>query len=288
MSASPTSPRRPPSAPRPAVFATELHVELDDVTLLGPISMTVGDGDWVNVIGPNGAGKSTLLRALAGLVLSDGRIELGGTPIAELDRRARARRVGYVPQQPTMPAGMTVEQYVLLGRAPHLGPLAVEGPADFAAVDRSLAQLHLTKLAGRTLDTLSGGEAQRVALARAFAQAPTLLLLDEPTSALDIGHQQDVLELVDQLRLELGLTVVSTMHDLTLAARYGDHLVMLAAGDIVASGPAIQVLTGPHLAAHYGATVDVIRHRGQLVVVPIRPDAPSTRPHPDHEEPSDA
>ncbi|MEO1059922.1 MAG: ABC transporter ATP-binding protein [Actinomycetota bacterium] len=254
-----------------------MEVEIDGVTLLGPTSLTVGEGDWVNVIGPNGAGKSTLLRALAGLVEATGRIELGGRPIAELDLRTRARTVGFVAQEPTMPAGMTVDQYVLLGRSPHVRPLAVEGPDDFAAVDRALSQLQLTKLAPRTLETLSGGERQRVALARAFAQEPSLLLLDEPTSALDIGHQQEVLELVDQLRIELGLTVVSTMHDLTLAARYGDHLVMLAAGDIVASGPAVQVLTGPHLAAHYGATVDVIRHRGQLVVVPLRAQGSAPR-----------
>ena len=173
-----------------------------------------------------------------------------------------------------MPAGMTVEQYVLLGRSPHLGALSAEGSHDLAVTARSIERLGLGPLAHRTLDTLSGGERQRAILARALTQEPRLLLLDEPTSALDIGHQQDVLELVDDLRRTEGLTVVSTMHDLTLAARYGDHLVLIAEGVPVADGPPVQVLTGPHLSEHYGAHVDVIEHGGGLVVVPIR------HPHP--------
>lgn len=256
------------------MYATDLEVSVGRTRLLGPMSLTVGRGDWVTIIGPNGAGKSTLLRALAGITASTGRIDHDGDALARLSRGERARRIGFVAQTPSMPAGMTVEQYVLLGRSPHLRPLGAEQAVDFAAVQRALAQLGLTKLATRDVQTLSGGERQRTALARAFAQEPRLLLLDEPTSALDIGHQQEVLELVDQLRRELQLTVVSTMHDLTLAARYGEHIVMLADGQVIASGPPVQVLTGPHLAAHYGADVDVIAHRGQLVVVPVRPDHP--------------
>jgi iron complex transport system ATP-binding protein len=138
-----------------------------------------------------------------------------------------------------------------------------------AAAD-AIATLGLDALAGRRLATLSGGERQRAVLARAVAQEPELLLLDEPTTALDIGHQQDVLELVDELRHRRDLTVVATMHDLTLAAQYGDHVVLLAGGEVVADGPPIQVLTGPDVARHYRARVDVIRHDGNLVVVPMR------------------
>lgn len=261
---------------RPAVYATDLTVVIDGKRLLGPVDLTVGTGDWVNVIGPNGAGKSTLLRALCGLSRATGRIELAGQPLSAMGRRQRSRHIGYVAQQPTMPAGMTVEQYVLLGRSPHLGPLGVEGTIDFEVVADTLARLDLTSLASRTLDTLSGGERQRANIARALAQEPALLLLDEPTTALDIGHQQEVLELIDDQRRALGLTVVSTMHDLTLAARYGDHVVLIAGGVPVADGPPIQVLTGAHLAAHYGAHVDVIEHDGGLVVVPIRPSSRST------------
>ncbi|MFV0526619.1 MAG: ABC transporter ATP-binding protein [Acidimicrobiales bacterium] len=257
---------------RPAIYATGVTVTLGGRQVVGPADLTVGAGDWVNIIGANGAGKTTLLRALGGLVPATGRIEIFGTPLRAMGRRLRTTRIGYVPQRPVMPVGMTVEQYALIGRHPHLGRLATEGPADLAAVDAALTRLGLTGLAGRTLDTLSGGERQRANLARVLVQEPRLLLLDEPTTALDIGHQQDVLELIDGQRRSLGLTVVSTMHDLTLAARYGDHLVLLADGRPVADGPPVQVLTGAHLAGHYGARVDVIEHAGGLVVVPLRPE----------------
>jgi iron complex transport system ATP-binding protein len=275
---------------RPAVYATGVEIALGGRRLVGPVDLTVGGGDWVNVIGPNGAGKSTLLRALAGLIPAAGRIEIDGRPLDQLSRRDRARLLAWVPQQPTMPAGLTVAEYVLMGRAPHLAPLAGESATDLAATARSLDRLGLAALAARTVETLSGGERQRAALARALAQEPRILLLDEPTSALDIGHQQEVLELIDDQRRDLGLTVVSTMHDLTLAAQYGETLVVLAEGLVVADGPPVQVLTGAHLARHYGAAVDVIEHRGNRVVVPLRPDRGTTdrppSPQPAHPTPT--
>lgn len=255
---------------RPAVYVTDLVVCAGRDVLLGPTELTVGHGDWVNVIGPNGAGKSTLLRAIAGLATCSGRVELDGIPLADLDLRHRSRRLGFVPQNPASPAGMTVAQYVLLGRSPHIGRFGSESAHDLDRLDETLRDLGLTELSDRALDTLSGGERQRATIARALAQEPDLLLLDEPTSALDIGHQQEVLELIDRLRRERGLTVVSTMHDLTLAAQYGDHMVLLAGGHIAAEGPPVQVLTGPQLAAHYRARVEVIDHRGHPVVVPVR------------------
>ena len=257
------------------MYATGVTVTVGGTTLVGPADLTAGAGDWVSIIGPNGAGKTTLLRAIAGLVRATGRIELAGTPVASMSHRERSRHIGYVPQQPVMPDGMTVEQYVLLGRSPHLARLASEGLADFAAADAAIDRLGLRPLARRTLETLSGGERQRANLARAIAQEPVLLLLDEPTSSLDVGHQQEVLELVDRQRRDLGLTVVSTMHDLTLAAQYGDSLVLLAGGRVVADGPPVQVLTGPELSGHYGANVDVFHHNGSLVVVPVRPVHPN-------------
>ncbi len=259
-----------PAGRRPAVYAANLTVRVGKAVLLGPTEFTAGTGDWINVIGPNGAGKSTLLRAIAGLAAHSGRLDIGGVPLGELDLRARGRLIGFVAQQPTMPNGMTVAQYVLLGRSPHVGRFGSESASDLERLDSALDHLDLDPLADRRVETLSGGERQRVSIARALAQEPSLLLLDEPTSALDVGHQQEVLELIDDLRRQLGLTVVSTMHDLTLAAQYGDHLVLLAGGRIVAEGPPIQVLTGPQLHEHYGARVDVIHHRGHPVVVPVR------------------
>jgi iron complex transport system ATP-binding protein len=261
---------------RPAVYATGVTVTLGGRVVVDACDLTVGTGDWVTIVGPNGAGKTSLLHALAGLVPATGHVALHGTPLAVLTPRQRARTVALVPQNPRIPTGMTVAHYVLLGRTAHLGPLGRETRDDLAVVDRCLTHLDLTALAGRALTALSGGERQRAVLARGLAQGATILLLDEPTTALDIAHQQDTLELVDDLRRRLGLTVVSTMHDLTLAAQYAEHLVLLAAGRIALSGPAVQVLTGPHLAHHYGARVEVVRHRGQLVVVPWRPDPEET------------
>jgi iron complex transport system ATP-binding protein len=245
-------------------------VEIGGSRLVEGFDLTVGRGDWLMIVGPNGAGKTTLLRAVAGLLPATGRIELHGAPLASMGPKDRAKLVAYVPQSPLVPAGMLVGHYVMLGRTAHLGALAREGRDDHRIVEHALVQLDLAGLADRELDTLSGGERQRAVLARGLAQQASLLFLDEPTTALDIGHQQEILELVDDLRRELGLTIVSTMHDLTLTAQYGDHLILMADGRAVASGPPVHVLTASQIDRHYRARVDVIRHNGNLVVVPWR------------------
>jgi iron complex transport system ATP-binding protein len=163
-----------------------------------------------------------------------------------------------------------VLDYVLLGRTPYIPPLGRESAADLSAVDEVLTSLDLTAFAGRRLDTLSGGERQRAFLARALAQGARILLLDEPTSALDIGHQQEVLELVDRLRHERGLTVLATMHDLSIAGEYADRMVLLAGGRVVASGPPREVLTEDLLATHYRVRVKVIDGGHGPLVVPVR------------------
>jgi iron complex transport system ATP-binding protein len=255
---------------RPAIYANRVTVRIGARAIVDGVDLTVANGAWLTIVGPNGAGKTTLLRALAGLVPATGRIELAGRPLSSLHARERAHEVALVPQSPVFPASMTVAHYVLLGRTAHLAPLAREGARDHAIVEQALVELDLIDLADRSLGTLSGGERRRAAVARGLAQQPRVLFLDEPTSALDIGHQQDILELIDRLRRELGLTIVSTMHDLTLTAQYGDHLILMDEGTIAISGPPIQVLTSAQLRRHYHAHVDVIRHNGNLVVVPFR------------------
>ena len=255
---------------RPAVYANGVSVRIGKRAIVDRVDLTVGIGDWLTIVGPNGAGKTTLLRALAGLVPSTGRIELAGRALASMSARDRAQFVALVPQTPRLPAAMTVAHYVLLGRTAHLAPFGREGRHDYDVVERALGQLDLLDLAARPLGTLSGGERQRAAVARGLAQQARVLFLDEPTASLDIGHQQDILDLVDQLRRELDLTIVSTMHDLTLTAQYGDHLMLMDGGAIAISGPPIQVLTSAQLRRHYHARVDVIRHNGNLVVVPWR------------------
>ena len=253
-----------------AIEVRGVRVTLDGAEVLRGVDLTVATGEWVTVIGPNGAGKSTLLRVIAGLVPATGEVAILGRHLGARRRRERARLVATVTQHPVVPPGMAVLDYALLGRNPYLPPLGRESAADLAAVAEVLSRLDLTGLAHRRLETLSGGERQRVFLARALAQQPRVLLLDEPTSALDIGHQQEVLELVDTLRRERGLTVVTTMHDLSVAGEYADRLVLLAGGEVVADGPATEVLTEELLARHYRARVRIEPGGRGPAVVPIR------------------
>jgi iron complex transport system ATP-binding protein len=170
-----------------------------------------------------------------------------------------------------MPTDATVREYVLLGRTPHLGYLARERRSDVDAADSALERLDLSRFAHRRLGSLSGGERQRATLARALAQDAPILLLDEPTAALDVGRQQQVLEIVDGLRAQAGLTVLSTMHDLTLAGQYADRLLLVDGGRLIAAGTAADVLTGALIAEHYGAEVDVVETPGSgFAVVPVR------------------
>lgn len=252
------------------IAVAHLTVHLGGAPVLREVTLDVAPGEWVTVVGPNGAGKSTLLRALAGLAHGAGEITVEGCTPRAAGRRAWARTVAYVPQTPVVPPGIDVFDYVLLGRTPHIAPLGREGRRDVDAAHGALVALDLVAMAGRALETLSGGERQRAFLARALAQDAPVLLLDEPTAALDVGHQQDVLELVDDLRHRLGRTVVSTMHDLTLAAQYADRLVLLDRGRVVAAGTAAEVLDDAHLSALYGASVRVVETDGVIVVVPTR------------------
>jgi iron complex transport system ATP-binding protein len=242
----------------------------DGRVLLEDVSFRVGDGAKVALVGANGAGKTTLLRALAGLTPHAGSVTIDGREHRTFRRREWAQRVALVPQTPLVPTGMTVAQYVLLGRTPHRPPLGGETLADLDATRAALERLDLLPFASRVVATLSGGERQRVLVARLLAQDAPVALLDEPTTALDVGHQQQVLDLVDELRHDRGLTVIATMHDLTHAAQYGDRVALLDGGRLVAEGPALEVLTEDGLSALYGARVRVLREGGSVVVVPVR------------------
>ena len=238
---------------------------------IAPFTDTVRPGEWLCLIGPNGAGKSSILRAVAGLVRHRGTIEIDGSPISFRSARRRAELVAYVPQSPELPADMTGADYVMLGRTPYISYFGVESAHDRGMVASVLDRLDLGELARRQLATMSGGERQRLVIARALAQEAPILLLDEPTSALDIGHQQQALELVDRLRHEHGLTVVSAMHDLTLAGLYADRLALLHQGHVVSAGVASHVLRAETLSEFYGVSVTVHHDPdGTVVVVPRR------------------
>ena len=253
------------------VVLAGVSVAYDGAPVVLDLDLSVASGEWLALIGPNGAGKTTILRAIARLVPFRGVISIGSRAVTELSSREVARQVAVLVQEPQMPVGMTVSQYVLLGRAPHLGYLGKDSPRDRGIVRDVVRRLSLEELASRPLDRLSGGERQRAAIARALAQQAPVLLIDEPTSSLDVGRQQSVLELIDQLRREQELTVIAAMHELTLAGQYADRLALLVDGRLAAAGPAAEVLTEPAITEHYRAQVRVIRMNGNgTAVIPVR------------------
>jgi iron complex transport system ATP-binding protein len=255
----------------------DLTASYNGTQVLRGVSLHVPARAWVALVGPNGAGKSTLLRAVAALVPHAGSIMIGGRLTSQMTRRELSRLVAFSPQRPVLPEGVTVADYVAIGRTPYVPYLGTETSHDHDVVTGVLRRLELEDLSGRRVDALSGGEAQRVVLARALAQQSEILLLDEPTSALDVGHQQQVMELIDQLRVEDGLTVLSALHDLTLAGQYADRLVMMNRGVVVSDGSARQVLTEEHIMEHYDARVRVVDSRDEgLTVTPLRPTRPTT------------
>ena len=248
-----------------------LEVRYGAATALHALTERVAPGEWVGVIGPNGAGKTTMLRAIAGLVPYDGAIGVSEVRASTLGQKRMAQLVAYVPQNPELPPDMAVGHYVLLGRTPHIGYFGAESNRDRRICAELLASLDLIAMSDRRLGSLSGGELQRLVLARALAQEAPVLLLDEPTSALDLGRRVDALELVDSLRRDRDLTVISAMHDLTLAGQFADRLLLLAGGRAVAVGKPDEVLVPGSLSEHFGTGVSVMRtDDGDLVVVPQR------------------
>lgn len=251
-----------PFTPVHALRIRDLGVTYDGTEVLRALNLDLRTGEWLGLIGPNGSGKSTLLRALVGLVPSSGTVVLGE------GRAPGPTDLSLMPQTPELPPGMTVVEYVLLGRTAHLGWLAAESRADRQVAVDVLRRLQLGSFADRRVRQLSGGEAQRVVIARALAQQSPIILLDEPTSALDVGHQVEVLELVDELRHQDGLTVVSAMHDLGITARYADRMLLLEHGTPVALGTPAEVLEPALLSRVYGHPVEVHDVGGHPVVVP--------------------
>jgi iron complex transport system ATP-binding protein len=251
------------------IVTRDLRVSRGHREVVHGVSLAVPAGAWVSVVGPNGAGKSSMLLAIAGLLPATGEVTIDGRSLRELSVRARARQVALVPQQPVLPESLTVAEYVLLGRTPHLSLFGSEAGRDHERAAEVLATVDLAWAADRLVTTLSGGEFHRAVVGRALAQEARVLVLDEPTTGLDLGHQLQVLELVDQLRRTQGITVVSAMHDLTLAARYSDRIALLVDGQLVADGPPAVVLRAEVLERHYGVAVHVMHGpNGELIVVP--------------------
>jgi iron complex transport system ATP-binding protein len=256
-------------------------LKFEDVTfgygrtaLFRSFDLEIGAGEMTAVLGPNGSGKTTLVRlAAGGLAPSAGLVELDGRSVAGLPARERAKVVAVVPQDTHLAFAFTVREVVLMGRAPHQGPLGIDSEEDRTAAREAMEQTGIDGLADRPFHALSGGERQRVVVARALAQRPRLLLLDEPTAFLDLRHRLAVYDLVGRLNREDGLTVVVVSHDLNLAARYCRRVVLLHRGAVAADGETSAVLTRENLRAVYRVDADVRTDpgSGKPYVVPVRP-----------------
>jgi iron complex transport system ATP-binding protein len=244
----------------PAVRLASVSAAYGARTALHELSLSVAPGEFLALTGPNGSGKTTLLRTVLGfLPPTGGTVEVLGTPVARLAPRERARRVAWVPQDEQARDDVPLEEYVLYGRYPHHGRLEGESAEERRLAHSILDAVGLTDLAGQGLLSISGGERQRATLARALVQSTPVLLLDEPTAHLDIAHQLDILGRVRDLSRARGVTVIAALHDLNLAVRFADRIVVLSRGRLVADGPATSVLSEELVARVWGISADLHR-----------------------------
>lgn len=253
----------------------QVYFSYFDGFVLHDIDLFIGAGEMVGLLGPNGSGKSTLIKLASGVLKPKrGEIRLNGSDLGQLSRKSIAQSVAVVPQQFHIPFAFTASEVVMLGRTPFFKALAEESKVDRQIVAGALELVGITELRQRLFGELSGGERQKVILAMALAQQPKLLLLDEPTAHLDIAHQVEILELVRSLNADHGLTVMSAMHDLNLAALYFDRLILLKEGRVSADGPPAQVLTEARIKEVFSASVRVEPHQvtgvPHIVIVPRR------------------
>jgi len=247
-------------------------------TVVRQVSFSVQKGEWLSIVGPNGSGKSTVLRLLSRVLIPQaGRVYLGGRDLhAQLTPQQVARQLALLPQQQRIPAGLTVRQLVSLGRSPHQPWWAWQlTRADWQRVEWALEQTGLGSLALRRVETLSGGERQRAFLALALVQEPQVLLLDEPTTFLDLRHQLELLELLQRLKQEQGLTVVTVLHDLNLAIRYSEQIALLGSGQMQALGSPLAVLTPSRVRQVFGLEVEWISTPVGPQLCPLRSTAPA-------------
>ena len=250
------------SGRRPAILsAVGLRVRFDDAVILDDVDLAIVPGRTAGVVGPNGAGKSTLVRVLSRTLSPEsGRIVLDGRDLSAWRPGDLARFLAVVPQTHDLPPGFTGEDVVMMGSTPFLRWLGRETERDRTVVRAAMIETDTWHLAARRTHQLSGGERQRLVVARALAQEPRVLLADEPTAHLDINHQTEVVGLVRRLVDERGIATLGIWHDLNLAARFCDEMVLLRSGRILARGTPDDVLTASQIEEAYGARVTIVRH----------------------------
>ncbi len=243
-------------------FSYNSHMILDDINLV------IENSEILSLVGPNGSGKTTLIKCIDRILKPKGSILLDGQEIERMSRQDVARKIGYVPQSSSSLLATTVFDTVLMGRRPHIGWKV--GEADLEKVAEVLEKLKLDDLAMRDFSQLSGGQKQKVLIARALAQEPAVLLLDEPTSNLDMLHQLEVMETVSTLVKEKKISAVMAIHDLNLASRFSDKLVMLKKGKIYAAGGPKALLNEYNIGNVYGIEAMILNALGRPYIVPIR------------------
>jgi iron complex transport system ATP-binding protein len=257
----------------PTLESCELTGGYTQENVVHNISLTVYKGEWLSILGANGSGKSTLLRLISRILAPRlGMVLLDGKSIHTQSAQTIAQQLALLPQQQMIPSGLTVEQLVSLGRAPHQPWWQWElSPTDRQQVRLALESTGLIQYGDRPVETLSGGERQRAFLALALAQAPQVLLLDEPTTYLDLRYQLELLELLKQLNQQQGITIVTVLHDLNLAARFSDRLALLKQGQRYDLGPPAAVLTPANLAAIFGITAAILQTPIGIQICPLTP-----------------
>lgn len=263
---------RRPRAAAHELAARDLRVAYGAAPVVDGVDLTLPDGRITVIVGANACGKSTLLRGIARIMRPvSGVVTLDGEDIRRLPTRRVATMLGLLPQEPHAPDGITVAALIERGRHPHQGWFGRRSSDDAEVVAGAMAATATRELAGRRVDELSGGQRQRVWIAMALAQEPDILLLDEPTSFLDIAHQIDVLDVLDRLNRDRGTTIAMVLHDINLAARYADHLVMMAAGRVIASGPPGEVISPGNVHAAFGLDARVVEDpvSGTPMVIPL-------------------
>ncbi|WP_010275239.1 ABC transporter ATP-binding protein [Paenibacillus senegalensis] len=239
--------------------AKNLQLCYDAAVILPDMNLSIHTGQITALVGTNGSGKSTLLKAFARLLKPDqGNVYLDGRAIATLSSSEVARRMAILPQSPDVPSSLTVHELVEQGRYPHAGPLKMLRKQDHAAIDRALALTGMSDYRNRLLDSLSGGERQRAWIALALAQSTSVLLLDEPTTYLDIRHQLEIMELVQRLNHEEGMTVIIVLHDLNQAAQLADRMIVLQQGRVAGDGRPETVMTASMLETVFGIHARVV------------------------------
>jgi len=239
-----------------AIDVQNLSHAYGDLPVLNNITFAVSKGDFFIIIGPNGSGKTTLMKVISGILRpQNGQLEIMGRSIDNYTRKNLAQTIAFVPQTIPVDFPFTVTEIVLMGRSPYLGMLGLEQEIDLEIAQQAINFTGIEHLAHRKLDQLSGGEQQRVFIARAICQQPQVILLDEPTSSLDLAHQVRLMDLMERLKADKGVTVVMVSHDVNLAAMYGNRLLLLNQGQIMRLGTPEEVLTFQTLEETYGCTL---------------------------------